>query len=121
MIGKNKIIRYLLISTCLISSGCTTLSGVTGVIIAPPKNPPNIIYGQKALIKGYIGDLESWQPTGLFSSIEYTSSRNPPSQGVFVINECNSEGIEEGFFRRAQNPSATYLGDNVAWGKFIRS
>jgi hypothetical protein len=22
---------------------------------------------------------------------------------------------------RAQNPSATYLGDNVAWGKFIRS
>lgn len=93
MNAKNKMLRYLLIGACLISSGCTThaVTGVIGRNIAPPSSPPNIIYGQKALVKGYVGDKEAWQATGMFSSVEVTDSPMPPSQGVLIVNECTTK------------------------------
>ncbi len=80
---------------CVALSGCTTaLSGAWPArgsgSVSPPASAPKIIVGQKAYINGYTQDIAVWRETGLFSSVEPTSSFVPPLKGVLIVRKCSS-------------------------------
>lgn len=87
---------------CVALSGCTTaLTHSTPTSwsksVAPPESAPKIILGQKAYVNGYEQDIEVWRETGLFSSVEATSSYVPPIKGVFISRNCTYYKRSNGF------------------------